>query len=142
VNLAAVALASGLMFVWMGFSPEAGHAGRRRTFGKGVAGLGAMLVAVTAPLAWNAVDSSGVPPVDGVVQRLLEEGLDDGRSWNLVSVDSERDGDTLVVVATIEADRAPRRSEVAELQAQIQGRVGRAVALTVRTELTASAEPD
>ncbi len=134
VNLAAVAAASGVMFVWMGFSPEVDQIGRRRTFGKGVAGLGAMLIAVTLPLLWAAVGTSTSGPGQDMVTSVVAESAGTfGASVVDVSA-TEEDGE-LNVSATLQSERQLHRSELDAVRSAIEEATNLPVVLTTRVEL-------
>ena len=134
VNLAAVAAASGVMFVWMGFSPEVDQIGRRRTFGKGVAGLGAMLVAVTLPLAWSAVDHD---PSSGQVEVASIVGAGaDALGASVVEVSASTVDGELVASAVLRSERQLGREELDRIRLALEDATGLPVVLTARVELT------
>jgi uncharacterized hydrophobic protein (TIGR00271 family) len=139
VNLAAVATASGVVFVWMGFSPEADHIGRRRTFGKGVAGLGVMLVAVTVPLTWSALQPGHGTEIDAGVEAALAEAGEAFEHLEVLSIEAAREDAVLTLSATIEADGPLAQSDIDAIHARLAAAAEEPVRLTIRTQSTARA---
>jgi uncharacterized hydrophobic protein (TIGR00271 family) len=136
VNLAAVAATASLMFVWMGFSPEVGRIGRSRTFGKGVAGLGAMLVAVTIPLIWAAIQLGGDGPSQGAAEAALYASADEAGA-RVLEVEVAKVDEGLTVTAAVEVAEPLGANVIAAIHGEVERAAGTTVVLTIRSEIVA-----
>lgn len=138
VNMAAVAAAAGVVFVWMGFSPEIDQVGRHRTFGKGMAGLGAMFIAVTIPLAWAALQPHGEDLLGERVDFALAVSADATGVARVSKADyREQDGE-LVVSATLEVERPLEKQEIEAFHNRIETATGLPVQLKLKSTLVAT----
>lgn len=131
-NFTAIAAASGLMFIALGFFPEPEHAPRLRVFGRGFLALSVLVVAISVPLAGLTLRSMS----DASFTRSVESALDAefggaaGTRWR--EYESEGDGATLRLTVDVDATRPLERVEIAQIQERLTARLERPVSLLVR----------
>jgi len=85
-NLIAIGAASALTFLWLGFRPNADRVGRLGVFGRGAAGLVALLLLVSLPLAVLSLRAADQNQLDARVHRLLDDSLATIEGATLVDV--------------------------------------------------------
>lgn len=139
VNLAAVAASSGVMFLWMGFRPEAGHLGRRQLFNRGFAGLGTLLVAVSIPLALVAFSAGSPTGLDDRLESSVAAAVERELGGELTSIEAAREDEALLLEIEVQAPSAPGKDAVAKLQSIVEGAAGEPVELSIRVQLVIAA---
>jgi uncharacterized hydrophobic protein (TIGR00271 family) len=135
VNFVAVAIAGAVVFVWMGFKPEADRLGRSRTFGHGFAGLGVLLIAVMLPLTWLDWRSDDAAKVEAEVRAAIESSAELGTS-GLQSLSIPRSPGGLRVEITLAGPEPLTAAASRQLQTEIATAVGEPVELVIEFAFT------
>jgi uncharacterized hydrophobic protein (TIGR00271 family) len=131
-NYVAIATSSSLMFLWMGFKPEAGRFGSRTPLLRGIGSLAVLvaIVAVSLVLWTRAGDSRFDRTVESAVTSAVQSIEPDAQ---LLGIEvRNRDADVLLVIArvnTVEVELV-RENELA-IQSLVSQRLHRPVTLIV-----------
>lgn len=92
LNLAAVAAASAVIFLAVGFRPESRRFGRIRSFAGGLVLLGVLLVAVTGAITVLGLQDRHQLELERTAEAAVEDWLPDGAELTTIEVDREAEG--------------------------------------------------
>jgi len=135
-NLVAIAAASAVTFLWIGFRPDADRADRFGVFGRGVVGLAILLVAVALPLAGLSVRAFQHDQRTARAERTLDTATLALPGVELATVDVSTDveGNGVTVRARLLAEEPLSHDQVEALRIALETELNTAVHLEV--ELT------
>jgi uncharacterized hydrophobic protein (TIGR00271 family) len=131
-NFVAIGTASSLMFLWMGFKPEAGRFGGRMPLVRGIAVLSLLvgIVAVSLVLWTRAGDARFDRTVRAAVESAVQSIEPDAEVLGIEV--RNRDGDVLLVIAQVDTlqDELVRENRLA-IQSQISQQLHRPLTLRI-----------
>lgn len=131
-NFVAIAASSALMFLWMGFKPEAGRFGTRRPFAQGIVTLGGLVAVVAFSLVlWGR---AGDARFDSQVSRAVDNavrGIEPEATVSAIDV-GDRDAGVLRIDIDVQTiDPALVRSNQLAIQSEISRTLDRAVSVHI-----------
>jgi uncharacterized hydrophobic protein (TIGR00271 family) len=131
-NLVAIAAASALTFLWLGFRPAADRVGRQAVFGRGALGLLVLLVVITGPLGWLTWRAAEQDELAGRVRDVLSSAAEE-RGYEAFDVTVSDGGETVEVSARLAGSASLDEATARELGDAITEELRRPV--SVRFEL-------
>ncbi len=131
-NMVAIAAASGLMFLWLGFQPQLGDVGRWRILRRGTWSLIIVLLLLSLPLGWLTYRSVRDNQMQRTIETTLRAELPSVASLELVSwqIIPAKEA-TLHLDVVLRAEGSLTHAEVQQYQQRVAQRLQRPVALTV-----------
>jgi uncharacterized hydrophobic protein (TIGR00271 family) len=130
-NLAAIAAASALTFLWIGFRPDADRAGRFGVFGRGVVWLTVLLVAVSVPIGILTARALDADALASRAHDSLAAASAELEGVEVASATVDRSGDALTVHATLLAEGPLLPEQAASLRRALERDLGSPVVLEV-----------
>jgi uncharacterized membrane protein len=130
-NIAAISLAGVIIFIIMGIRSRTLQSGAYRSrLRKGLIGFVLLILVIGVPLA---VITTGIVQVAGTRQDIREVLTDAviARQDALIDFEHHREGERLMVVATVRSVDVVEKSEVEEIAAALQARLGHPVSLEI-----------
>jgi hypothetical protein len=132
LNLTAVSFASTVVFLWIGFRPQANRVGRLRLFARGFGGLTLLLFLVSLPVVWLTWHAGSGPSIADQVGSALTLAVAETEDAELrdfeISISPEG---VLSVRAEVASAEALDHATVMALQEAVSTRVGQPVEFTL-----------
>jgi len=130
-NLVAIAAASALTFLWLGFRPDADRVDRFGVFGRGVVGLFVLLVVVAAPIGVLSARALENDTRAAHAERALTEAAGSIGGLELTSVELTGSGDPLTVRARLLAEQPLSAEDSEALRTALERALGRSINLEI-----------
>ncbi|MDA1002286.1 MAG: DUF389 domain-containing protein [Chloroflexi bacterium] len=132
-NLIAITAAAGVIFFIVGFRPEPEHAPRIKLFTRGFTALALLALAVAVPLTCLTVDSVRAANMQRETNAALDAAILQlpGVRWTRLDIGRSDDG-TLRLTVDMETPEPLGAAQVAEMETQLEARLGRALDLALR----------
>jgi uncharacterized hydrophobic protein (TIGR00271 family) len=126
-NIAAISLAGGIVFLLVGFRPQARDPASRRRLGRRLTASLLLLLAIALPLGAMMARTAGDTAQEQAVRLALNQHL--AATARLVDLEVEREGASLIVVATVRGTEAMAQEAVDEMAQAMSEQLGGAVEL-------------
>lgn len=142
-NLTAIAAASALVYLLLGFGPPAAQKMKRRVLQRSLRGTILLLLAVTAILAVLTARAVVSAQTSAAVRQAVEQELQSYSDISLVSIDQQHSADgVLSVTLTVAASRQVTYDDVLHLQQRLSDRLGQPVVLSLAAIPTVRISPE